>query len=246
MVYFDSSYIVENKRFMHENEIHYDYLENSYISYAIRSVENNDSDTIPNKDYLKNHAVQEIIVNKDTKLGKVFNFGLMRIIGATFIFTFIFSLILFIFRFIKNRNNSFLSTIIGGAFYSIIGSLFLYCMYNYIPEPKFAVWYNSFLIAAMMISIEIMVLMREYYSSNKKQNGDLIQKQHSSSIIVVFVIAAIVVDICIGYIELPYPSGDSTIYGAFLRDKLASAMLLGCLSFFVGKLCRKGLKIRQN
>lgn len=100
-------------------------------------------------------------------------------------------------------------------------------LYECIPTHKLAVCYMPFLTLCMMVSIEVMIFMRERYLSkiNTTETG-----HNSSKLLVVFVAAAIIADMCIGFLELPM---DYNI--RMLLDKMVSAVFLGCISFFVGK-----------
>lgn len=108
--------------------------------------------------------------------------------------------------------------------------------YKVLPETLLAVCYMPFLTLCMMVSIEVMIFMRERYMSKKQTT------EHSSSkLLVVFVMAAIIADMCIGFLELP---ADYNI--RMLLDKMASAVLLGCISFFVGKFLETDSMQKQN
>lgn len=84
-------------------------------------------------------------------------------------------------------------------------------------------------VLCMMLSIEIMIFMRERYT---KDNKNLSKHSTSSALLIIFVIAAVVADLCIGFIEIPYNE-----YGNFsiIAPKVAYSIFLGCLSFFAGK-----------
>ena len=71
--------------------------------------------------------------------------------------------------------------------------------------------------------------MRERYT---KDNKNLSKHSTSSALLIIFVIAAVVADLCIGFIEIPYNE-----YGNFsiIAPKVAYSIFLGCLSFFAGK-----------
>lgn len=136
----------------------------------------------------------------------------------------------------KLRRRSFF---VRNLTYLIYAFIAIFISYNYIAEPKLNAWYNTFLVAVMMISIEIMVLTRELSSKRINFISDETKKishQSSKGLLIVFVLAAIIADMCIGYIELPYLNSENTdFYQYMLNDKLASALLLGCISFFTGK-----------
>ncbi len=83
----------------------------------------------------------------------------------------------------------------------------------------------------MMISIEWLIFMREKYQGNAESFNHVKQKHNSdSSILVILVIAAILSDICLGIIEL-----GNTFTIKDVVDKVASALFLGCICFFLGK-----------
>lgn len=98
----------------------------------------------------------------------------------------------------------------------------------------------SLCIPIMMISIEWLIFMLEEYvlkrhkkdiKENSGQKGDDKPTQHhSSSILVILVAAAIIADVCIGIIEL---NGELTASG--ITTKVAAALFLGCVCFFIGK-----------
>lgn len=103
--------------------------------------------------------------------------------------------------------------------------------YKVLPETLLAVCYMPFVTLCMMISIEVMVFMRERYLSKINTKINTTETGHNSSkLLVVFVAAAIIADMCIGFLELPK---DYNI--RMLLDKMVSAVFLGCISFFVGK-----------
>lgn len=87
-------------------------------------------------------------------------------------------------------------------------------------------FYHSFWVLCMMISIEIMIIMRENYEK-KIEEG----KNTSYKLLIILVVAAIIADLCIGMIELHGDFSDTK----HVAMKVASALLLGCISFFVGK-----------
>lgn len=105
-----------------------------------------------------------------------------------------------------------------------------------VPEPHLEILYFPFFTTCMMISIELMIFMRERYSSILNDKN-----KDSSRLLVIFVVAAIVADFCIGYIELPC---DFTV--RMLMDKFAGAIMLGCISFFVGKFLDTNSKLKQT
>lgn len=111
-------------------------------------------------------------------------------------------------------------------FVTIITTLLLLILFV-IPNAHLEIYYMPFWTMCMMISIEVMIFMRERYSTMLVDN-----KGHKDSTkqIVVFVLFAIIADFCIGYIELPKEFDTQMLIGKF-----ASAILLGSISFFVGK-----------
>lgn len=82
----------------------------------------------------------------------------------------------------------------------------------------------SLLVLVMMISIEVLIFMREKYS--RKTNN------HSQGIVITLVVFAIISDLCIGLIEIPYNQMSNI---ELVSNKVASSLLLGCISFFSGK-----------
>lgn len=84
-------------------------------------------------------------------------------------------------------------------------------------------------VLCMMLSIEIMIFMRERYT---KDNKNLSEHSASSALLIIFVIAAVVADLCIGFIEIPYDKYDDF---SIIAPKVAYSIFLGCLSFFAGK-----------
>ena len=93
--------------------------------------------------------------------------------------------------------------------------------------------FAPFCLLVMMISIEWLIFMREKYQGNAKSPNHINQEHHSnsdSSILIILVIAAVLSDICLGIIEL---GNVFTIKDVI--DKVASALFLGCICFFLGK-----------
>lgn len=93
--------------------------------------------------------------------------------------------------------------------------------------------FAPFCLLVMMISIEWLIFMREKYQGNAKSPNHINQEHHSnsdSSILIILVIAAVLSDICLGIIEL---GNVFTIKDVV--DKVASALFLGCICFFLGK-----------
>ena len=83
-------------------------------------------------------------------------------------------------------------------------------------------------IPIMMISIEWLIFMLEEYAFKHEDNAE--NHRHGNSVLVVLVAAAIIADVCIGLIEL---GGHLTV--GTVTGKVASALLLGCICFFIGK-----------
>ena len=94
------------------------------------------------------------------------------------------------------------------------------------------VLWSPLCVLCMMLSIEIMVFMRDKYT-----------QETSSTLLVVFVIAAIVADLCIGFIEIP-----EGMYKDFsvVAPKVAYSIFLGCLSFFAGKFMEMNASQKQQ
>lgn len=99
---------------------------------------------------------------------------------------------------------------------------------DFIDKIMYTCW-SPLCVLCMMLSIEIMIFMRERYT---KDNKNLSKHNTSSALLIIFVIAAVVADLCIGFIEIPYNE-----YGNFsiIAPKVAYSIFLGCLSFFAGK-----------
>lgn len=91
----------------------------------------------------------------------------------------------------------------------------------------------SLCVAGMMLSIEWLIFMRssiqlENEAENKAENNS--PHSHSPSLIV-FVAIAIVLDICIGIVEVP----TEKLTAIVVLYKVLSAFTLGALCFFIGK-----------
>lgn len=123
--------------------------------------------------------------------------------------------------YLKYINNVRINHVVILMIVIILSAFFIYRMNS---SSYVSMIYNSILVLMMMLSIEIMIFMRERYSKK-------IQEHHSSGIIIVLVAFAIIADFCIGFIEIPY----DCITWELLFNKIASALLLGCISFFTGK-----------
>ena len=96
-------------------------------------------------------------------------------------------------------------------------------------HPIMHVFWSPLCVLCMMLSIEIMIFMRERYTTHNK---NLSEHGASSALLIVFVIAAVVADLCVGFIEIPYGSYDDF---SIIAPKVAYSIFLGCLSFFAGK-----------
>ena len=110
----------------------------------------------------------------------------------------------------------------------LLGGIFMicfYCLYRYTPKLNILISYTPLWVLCMMLSIEIMIFMREKYTA--KINTE---KKESSTLLIIFVVAAVTADLCIGFIELP-PNVDPVI----IVNKIAYSIFLGCVSFFAGK-----------
>ena len=80
---------------------------------------------------------------------------------------------------------------------------------------------------------ELGKILTEEYADKKDKNVEE-KKHHGNSVLIVLVAAAIIADICIGLIEL---NGNLTL--STITTKVASALFLGCICFFVGKFKQK-------
>ena len=99
-------------------------------------------------------------------------------------------------------------------------------LYFIIPKSVISMLcYTPFWVLCMMLSIEVMIFMRERYTEKIKE-----KKKESSTLLIVFVAAAVIADLCIGLIELPV--GVDPI---IVVNKIAFSVFLGCVSFFAGK-----------
>ena len=108
----------------------------------------------------------------------------------------------------------------------VILFLTLLVMYFRVSVVNLSLFYMPFFVLCMMLSIEVMIFLREKYTEESASRI----KESSSGLLIVFVSAAIIADICIGIIELPMnPSG------WMIFNKIAYSLFLGCLSFFAGK-----------
>lgn len=109
-----------------------------------------------------------------------------------------------------------------------------------IPAITYAVqMILTLFIPTMMVAIEWLIFMLEEYAlkrghkNHNSQNDDQKQREaahHGNIVLVILVAAAIVADVCIGIIEL---NGMLTLSN--ITTKVASALFLGCVCFFIGK-----------
>lgn len=83
-------------------------------------------------------------------------------------------------------------------------------------------------IPIMMISIEWLIFMLEEYAFKHEDSAE--SRHHGNSVLVVLVAAAIIADVCIGLIEL-----NGVLTPGAVTEKVAKALLLGCICFFIGK-----------
>lgn len=115
---------------------------------------------------------------------------------------------------------------------SLLGSILLILIYLYMitPEVTISIIYTPLWVLCMMLSIEIMIFMREKYTAKINTEKINTEKKESSTLLIIFVVAAVTADLCIGFIELP-PNVDSVI----IVNKIAYSIFLGCVSFFAGK-----------
>lgn len=220
----DSSANIENDLFFN------DHTTEEVKNYAINLIDSITNNCLHESIYME-YALSHLSLNGDEVLSKI-------TIKNASVVIFISGFLLILLKIIDknvNRKSNILKLIIYLLFATFITRL----IYNYVGEPRLVSWYNTFLVAVMMISIEIMVLTRELSSKRINFISDETKKishQSSKGLLIVFVLAAIIADMCIGYIELPYLNSENTdFYQYMLNDKLASALLLGCISFFTGK-----------
>ena len=181
---------------------------NLNVGSALRHM---DGDYGPNMDKIVEESHCSVMVKLMLLiLSGVFVYGLIKLLGG----------VNTILNKFDNRVN------IPVLFVTIITTLLL-LIWFVIPNAHLEIYYMPFLTMCMMISIEVMIFMRERYSTMLVDN-----KRHKDSTkqIVVFVLFAIIADFCIGYIELPKEFDTQMLIGKF-----ASAILLGSISFFVGK-----------
>ena len=101
-----------------------------------------------------------------------------------------------------------------------------------------ATFFIPLTLVTMMLSIEWLIFMRQEYSGHSQDNEEQKEgKKGNASILIVLVCAAIMIDVCLGVVELIVHSKleetpvDTMDYVA----KIASALILGCICFFAGK-----------
>ncbi len=227
LLYFESAINIEQKVIMHEMNIG---IEDCIVSSNINGyLSNSDTnyETFGEKTELTFKEKRAIVKDNMNSLSDNGENKLIFIILASS-----FGYILYLFYRVTNylitfytRRITWLQKIIK-TILSILFIVFaLWLIYRFTPTAILSLCYIPFLTLCMMTSIEVMVFIRSRYMSKV---GD--DEKDSTGLIMLFAIAAIVIDFCLGYIDLPvgYESW-------MLWDKLASAILLGCISFFVGK-----------
>lgn len=95
-------------------------------------------------------------------------------------------------------------------------------------------------LVAMMLSIEWLIFMRQEYSGVAHYCGELKNTEtRNTTILIVLVCAAIMIDVCLGIVELIAHSNLSeskeVVNAMDYVAKIASALILGCICFFAGK-----------
>ena len=130
-----------------------------------------------------------------------------------------------IFRRVRKRCKFKYNKSISKGVLLFLGVIFMIYLYKYTPKVNLSISYTPLWVLCMMLSIEIMIFMREKYT--EKINT---KKKESSTLLIIFVDAAVTADLCIGFIELP-PNVDPVI----IVNKIAYSIFLGCVSFFAGK-----------
>ena len=130
-----------------------------------------------------------------------------------------------IFRRVRKRCKFKYNKSISKGVLLFLGVIFMIYLYKYTPKVNLSISYTHLWVLCMMLSIEIMIFMREKYT--EKINT---KKKESSTLLIIFVVAAVTADLCIGFIELP-PNVDPVI----IVNKIAYSIFLGCVSFFAGK-----------
>lgn len=134
------------------------------------------------------------------------------------------------------------------VFFAICGLLIyaftaIPCVHNFVAGYKYV--YGSIVsicVLVMMLTVEWLIFMRTNSKGAKvitepevdeseQSNMLLAPSSHHHTSLALFVGIAILLDICLGVIELP--RADVNIYGVAI--KVVSAIFLGCICFFIGK-----------
>lgn len=117
------------------------------------------------------------------------------------------------------------------------------CVHNFVAGYKYV--YGSIVsicVLVMMLTVEWLIFMRTNSKGAKvitepeideseQSNMLLAPSSHHHTSLALFVGIAILLDICLGVIELP--RADVNVYG--IAIKVVSAIFLGCICFFIGK-----------
>lgn len=117
------------------------------------------------------------------------------------------------------------------------------CVHNFVVGYKYV--YGSIVsicVLVMMLTVEWLIFMRTNSKGAKvitepevdeseQSNMLLAPSSHHHTSLALFVGIAILLDICLGVIELP--RADVNVYG--IAIKVVSAIFLGCICFFIGK-----------
>lgn len=134
------------------------------------------------------------------------------------------------------------------VFFAICGLLIyaftaIPCVHNFVAGYKYV--YGSIVsicVLVMMLTVEWLIFMRTNSKGAKvitepevdeseQSNMLLAPSSHHHTSLALFVGIAILLDICLGVIELP--RADVNVYGVAI--KVVSAIFLGCICFFIGK-----------
>jgi hypothetical protein len=134
------------------------------------------------------------------------------------------------------------------VFFAICGLLIyaftaIPCVHNFVVGYKYV--YGtivSICVLVMMLTVEWLIFMRTNSKGAKvitepevdeseQSNMLLAPSSHHHTSLALFVGIAILLDICLGVIELP--RADVNVYGVAI--KVVSAIFLGCICFFIGK-----------
>lgn len=134
------------------------------------------------------------------------------------------------------------------VFFAICGLLIyaftaIPCVHNFVAGCKYV--YGtivSICVLVMMLTVEWLIFMRTNSKGAKvitepeideseQSNMLLAPSSHHHTSLALFVGIAILLDICLGVIELP--RADVNVYG--IAIKVVSAIFLGCICFFIGK-----------